>query len=976
MRRSVIGALVFILAVFGLRDLSYAMWESLDTANFSAPHGLVGFGTGTLTRARVFVRSDGKIYVQSHSDRIFRLNADGSFDRSYGVNGVANLGDPNFGVSNVVAFCSDGEAVAGSSCTGGWCLRNYTADGILDTAFGTQGVITVPTEPRAIAIQPDKKIVYGSGSTLYRYSVDGSLDTLFGTGGVSSSLSGLSVDRQILFQPNGTIVAVGRCSQTFGLWLHKFDSGGKAIAFGPNGFVGSTSQLPIWGVALYPVTGEIFAGGPTTFGRVFANGTKGSITSFAGQGCSLRDIAVQRDGEVLISSTCSITRFNRDNNRDALFGTNGFISLTDGFLALGPNDELFVWRSDALRKYVRTPFTVTGNVTCPSSLYQGQGGECTAQVTLPRGNFTLQYQWNVSSGVVSNANVNTPTATVAFLQAGKQTATLTVYLREHPEVATTRVVAVNVLRSVPTIDSLICPGNMAKGQKGQCVAHASAPWGNVQYSWFVSNGQIESQGSTVDVSFNTAGEQTVTLTASIPGVADAVTRTVAITVQDVIPPTLEVTGPRSAMKNQAVSYNARATSLFGPVDISWTINGMPRGSGNALQVTYDAPGSYQVAATAVIRGYTDNPKATATMSLRTLVEVMPKPTVVVDAPRNAEQGVPFKLTARVTSRHGPIISYWTLPDGTTSTAETLTFTPGKENVGDQLFKYTAYVKGHPETRVEVARVVPVKAYQFPTFTLTARQRDTGYVPYFVTFSADANLKGISRPFRYDWDFGDGTKIPNGRRTAAHTYNKIGTYTVTLIVNDGIGNTSTHTATVNVVEPPPLVITSFQVSILDRHNRAPLSILARPAITGSNPTIDRIASFQWTVNGESIGRNSNTFTHRFTEPGTYVVGLTATTKLGRTATNNFSITVNRNQPPQCTIEYVDRPRNKHTKITARCKDPDGRVVKHIWNLGDGVTSERGTVFMRYPVTGTYLVTLTATDDSGATTTVTRNINVKR
>ena len=49
------------------------------------------------------------------------------------------------------------------------------------------------------------------------------------------------------------------------------------------------------------------------------------------------------------------------------------------------------------------------------------------------------------------------------------------------------------------------------------------------------------------------------------------------------------------------------------------------------------------------------------------------------------------------------------------------------------------------------------------------------------------------------------------------------------------------------------------------------------------------------------------------------------------------------------------------------DVDGTIVSYSWNFGDGTTATGVTVTKRYKKTGVYIVTLTVTDNLGATGT---------
>lgn len=56
------------------------------------------------------------------------------------------------------------------------------------------------------------------------------------------------------------------------------------------------------------------------------------------------------------------------------------------------------------------------------------------------------------------------------------------------------------------------------------------------------------------------------------------------------------------------------------------------------------------------------------------------------------------------------------------------------------------------------------------------------------------------------------------------------------------------------------------------------------------------------------------------------------------------------------------------------DPDGTVVGHAWNFGDSTTGVGSSAQHTYAAAGTYSVTLTVTDNQGATGTVTHDVTV--
>lgn len=98
------------------------------------------------------------------------------------------------------------------------------------------------------------------------------------------------------------------------------------------------------------------------------------------------------------------------------------------------------------------------------------------------------------------------------------------------------------------------------------------------------------------------------------------------------------------------------------------------------------------------------------------------------------------------------------------------------------------------------------------------------------------------------------------------------------------------------------------------------------------------------------------------------------------TDSFTITVN--QPP--TSDFTFSPSNPDTfetvQFTDQATDPDGdsTIQKYEWDFGDGdtqvINSSNGDTTKSYSSAGTFTVSLTVTDDKGATDTQTKQITV--
>jgi PKD repeat protein len=132
----------------------------------------------------------------------------------------------------------------------------------------------------------------------------------------------------------------------------------------------------------------------------------------------------------------------------------------------------------------------------------------------------------------------------------------------------------------------------------------------------------------------------------------------------------------------------------------------------------------------------------------------------------------------------------------------------------------------------------------------------------------------------------------------------------------------------------------------------------------------ILEYLWDFGDGDVGEGVRP-THVYQSEGTYTVSLTVIDDLGLTdvATTEAVIGAAPNQPP------VAVPGQQYTGSTGRpvqfdgseSYDPDGEIVSYAWDFGDGETGEGVEPTHTYTDLGIYFVSLTVTDDEGATGT---------
>ncbi|HEY0461480.1 MAG TPA: FG-GAP-like repeat-containing protein [Pyrinomonadaceae bacterium] len=169
---------------------------SLDTTFDGDGKRVVSFGPFT-DPSDMALQPDGKILLAGRTGTnqlsflIARFNADGSTDTGFGTNGFSTIPFNNGGSSffNKIALLADGKIAMTGLGNQQYKTVRFTQDGILDTSFGTNGIVDIYGGNGIIQQPDDGKLVIVNNSrfdfatVLWRLNYDGTLDSTFGIGG-------------------------------------------------------------------------------------------------------------------------------------------------------------------------------------------------------------------------------------------------------------------------------------------------------------------------------------------------------------------------------------------------------------------------------------------------------------------------------------------------------------------------------------------------------------------------------------------------------------------------------------------------------------------------------------------------------------------------------------------------------------------------------------------------------------------------
>ena len=204
----------------------------------------LGFSANLSQALTVALQPDGKIVAAGmaamdttrNDFALVRLNADGSRDSTFGVEGLVTTDfSGGFDGVNAVVIQPDGKIVAVGESDSKFALARYDPNGRLDLAFGSAGKVEtdffgVSAYAAAAALQADGKVIAVGGArridqnsntddfAVARFQTDGTLDSTFAQGGklTIDFLNDADSASSVVIQKDGRVVIAGTAAGNSG----------------------------------------------------------------------------------------------------------------------------------------------------------------------------------------------------------------------------------------------------------------------------------------------------------------------------------------------------------------------------------------------------------------------------------------------------------------------------------------------------------------------------------------------------------------------------------------------------------------------------------------------------------------------------------------------------------------------------------------------------------------------------------------
>lgn len=268
--------------------------------------------------------------------------------------------------------------------------------------------------------------------------------------------------------------------------------------------------------------------------------------------------------------------------------------------------------------------------------------------------------------------------------------------------------------------------------------------------------------------------------------------------------------PGTTVDTPTAAITASTISGNGPLSVTFDASGSTDPNGDALTYTWDFGNGDTATGVTTTYEFTDFGDKVVTLTVNdgngnsdteTITISVNDPNIAPVAAFTSSQGsgvapvlITFDASTSTDANNDPLTYAWDFGNGDTATGVTTSYE--FTTVGEFEVKLTV-----SDGKLEDSSTKTIIISDGNPVANIAANVTSGTVPLEVSFDASGSVDPSNNTLSYSWDFGDGTSGTG--QTIIHTFTAIGSYTVTLQVDNGLGGVDTDTITIQVQDVLPV-----------------------------------------------------------------------------------------------------------------------------------------------------------------------------
>lgn len=369
----------FLFLVLIISNSIFGYVDNLDTTWGVNANGIVTSTINSSSQVNgIAVDSNGNVIVAGvtvintiNNVLVARYTSVGVLDNTFGSNGIATYLSGSQSTANALAVDSTNKVVvAGNDGSNNLLLLRYTTAGVLDTTFGTGGVVTLTIgnglTPNSILVDANGKIVVAGNANISgqinlfiaRFTSAGAIDTTFGNN--SSGYNTITANayykgNSLAIDTNAKLVVAGVASSLNGsdFLVARFNTNGQLdTTFNSIGIV--TTTIPNYSVnnatsvsvdssnrivacgysnnnnnSLFVIVRYTSSG---TLDTGFGVNSNGVVTNAIGTNSQIFSSVIDANGNIVVGglsdNNFAIARYNTNGSLDTTFENAGILLTT------------------------------------------------------------------------------------------------------------------------------------------------------------------------------------------------------------------------------------------------------------------------------------------------------------------------------------------------------------------------------------------------------------------------------------------------------------------------------------------------------------------------------------------------------------------------------------------------------------------------------------------------------------------------